>query len=334
MTEPIPTPAEIDDALDRLRPLVRETPVWSWQDDLIPARIGPGTSVTLKLELFQHSGTFKARGALMNMLALGPEARKRGVTAVSAGNHAAAVAWAAYTLGLGAKVVMPASASPARVAICRRYGADVVLTKDVAEAFAAVKQIETSEGRTFVHPFDGRMTATGTATLGRELLAQVPDLDAVVVPVGGGGLIAGVAAAIKQFKPACRVYGVEPSGNDVIKRSLASGVPEQASNVQTIADSLSPPFALEYSLGLVRRFVDDIVLISDDDLTAALYVLFARAKLAVEPAGAATTAALLGPLRDRIGGQKVGLIVCGANIDAGRYAEFLQRGEQQWATRG
>lgn len=333
MTEPIPTPAEIDEALARLRPLVRETPIWEWRDDLVPAHLGPEASVVMKLELFQHSGTFKARGALMNMLALSADERKRGVTAVSAGNHAAAVAYAAHTLGVTAKVVMPSTASLARIAICRRYGAEVVLTADVAAAFATVKEIEAAEGRTFIQPFEGRMTATGTATLGRELLLQLPNVDAVVVPVGGGGLIAGVAAAIKQFKPGCRVYGVEPSGNDVIKRSLASGSPEQARNVKTIADSLSPPFALPYSLGLVGRFVDDIVLVSDDELTAALYVLFSRAKLAVEPAGAATTAAMLGPLRERLAGQRVALIICGANIEPARFTEYLVRGEQQWLAR-
>lgn len=333
MTDHVPSVAEIDAALARLAPLIRQTPVWEWRDDLLPGRLGDRSSVILKLELFQHSGTFKARGALMNMLALSPEQSKRGVTAVSAGNHAAAVAYAAHTVGTSAKVVMPNTASPARIAICRRYGAEVILADDVAAAFATVKEIEAIEGRAFVHPFEGETTATGTATLGLELMRQVPDLDAVVVPIGGGGLIGGVAAAVKQVNPRCRVYGVEPVGNDVIKRSVVSGVPEQARNVQTIADSLSPPFALPYSLGLVRRFVDDIVLVSDDDLTASLYLLFARAKLAVEPAGAATTAALLGPLRQQLTGQRVGLIVCGANIEPARFADYLIRGEQRWLER-
>ena len=333
MTHHAPSVSEIEAGLGRIAPHIRQTPVWEWQDDLLPGLLGPAASVVLKLELFQHSGTFKARGALMNMLALSPEQSKRGVTAVSAGNHAAAVAYAAHTVGTSAKVVMPNTASPSRVAICRRYGAEVVLADDVAAAFARVKEIESSEGRTFVHPFEGETTVTGTATLGLELTRQVADLDAVVVPIGGGGLIAGVAAAIKQVNPRCLVFGVEPIGNDVIKRSVASGVPEQARNVQTIADSLSPPFALPYSLDLVRRFVDDIVLVSDDDLTAALYLLFARAKLAVEPAGAATTAAMLGPLRSRLTGQRIGLIVCGANIDPARFADYLIRGERCWLER-
>ena len=325
MTDAPPTLQAITAAAARLAPFVRQTPVWEWRDELM--------SATLKLELFQHSGTFKARGAINNILSLTDAERRRGVTAVSAGNHAAAVAYAAHTLGTSAKVVMPKTASPARMAICRRFGAEVVLSEDVHASFALVKHIELSEGRAFVHPFEGPTTATGTATLGLEFLRQVDDLEAVVIPIGGGGLIGGMAAAIKQMRPGCLVYGVEPIGNDVIKRSVASGLPEKTPAPNTIADSLSPPFALPYSLGLVQRFVDDIVLVSDDDLTEALYLLFERAKLAVEPAGAATTAAAIGPLRERLRGKKTGLLICGANIDATRFAEYLQRGAARWHTR-
>ena len=323
----VPGLATLTRAASQLAPFVRETPVWEWRDDLLTERLGPSTEVILKLELLQHGGTFKARGAMMNHLALGAEELRRGVTAVSAGNHAAAVAYAARAVGTSAKVVMPRTANPARVALCRRYGATVVLTNDVAEAFALVKEIEQLEGRTFVHPFEGVMTATGTATLGLELLRQVEDLDAVVVPIGGGGLIGGVAAAVKQVRPQCLVLGVEPEGNDVIKRSVASGKPEQAGPIRTIADSLSPPFALPYSLSLIQRFVDDIVLVNDEALMESMYLLFDRMKLAVEPAGAATTAGLLGPLADRLRGRRVGLVVCGSNIDGPGFSEFIARGE-------
>ena len=326
MTDTPPTLQHINAAISRLAPFVRRTPSWEWRDDLLTSTLGPGTEVTLKLELFQYSGTFKARGAIMNLLTLTPADLMRGVTAVSAGNHAAAVSYAARALGTSAKVVMPKTASPARIALCRRYGAVVVLTEDVHEAFSAVKHIEQSEGRAVVHPFEGFYTATGTATLGLEFIRDTEDLDVVVVPVGGGGLIAGVSAAIKQLRPGCQVIGVEPEGNDVIKRSVASGLPEQAGPIRTIADSLSPPYALPYSLSLIKRFVDDIVLVSDDDLCESMYLLFERAKLAVEPAGAATTAALLGPLARRLAGKRVGLIVCGANIDAPRFSELLERG--------
>jgi threonine dehydratase len=325
-----PDRAAIEAAAAELAPHVRETPLWAWDDESVAGLLPPETRPVLKLELFQHAGSFKARGALSVMLALTPEARRRGVTAVSAGNHAIAVAWAARTLGTTAKVVMPKTADPFRVERCRRLGAAVELADDVHLAFARTEQIEREEGRAFVHPFEGPRTALGTATLGREMLRQDPLLEAVIVPVGGGGLAAGVASAVKQFKPECLVFGVEPEGNDTMLRSLRSGHPERApeGGYRTIADSLSPPYTMEYSLALCRRFLDDLVLVSDDALRRALALLFHGAKLAVEPAGASATAALLGPLRERLAGKRVGLIVCGTNISPERYREHLARGSE------
>jgi threonine dehydratase len=325
-----PDRAAIEAAAVALAPHIRETPLWAWEDETVAGMLAPETRPVLKLELFQHAGSFKARGALSVMLALDPEARRRGVTAVSAGNHAIAVAWAARTLGTTAKVVMPKTADPFRVERCRRLGALVELAEDVHLAFARTEEIEREEGRAFVHPFEGPGTALGTATLGREMLRQDPSLEAVIVPVGGGGLAAGVASAVKQFKPDCLVFGVEPEGNDTMLRSLRSGRPERApeGGYRTIADSLSPPYTMEYSLGLCRRFLDDLVLVSDDALRRALALLFQGAKLAVEPAGASATAALLGPLRERLAGKRVGLIVCGSNIAPERYREHLARGTE------
>jgi threonine dehydratase len=202
VTDPAaPTPAEIEANALALAPYIRQTPIWHWQDSSIEQRVGPGTEVVLKLELFQHAGSFKARGALTVMQALDAGQRARGVTAVSAGNHAIAVAWAARTVGTSAKVVMPKTADPLRVARCRELGAEAVLAEDVHEAFALTERIEREEGRSFVHPFEGPRTALGTATLGRELLLQAPDLEAVIVPIGGGGLAGGLSAAINQLKP-------------------------------------------------------------------------------------------------------------------------------------
>src|ERR1044071_173874 len=225
---------------------------------------------------------------------------------------------------------MPKTADPFRMERCRSLGAMVVLADDVHAAFAETERIEREEGRTFVHPFEGPRTALGTATLGRELVRQVPDLEAVIVPVGGGGLAAGLAAAVKLSRPECLVFGVEPEGNDTMLRSLRSGRPEQAAEggPRTIADSLSPPYTMPFSLGLCRRYLDDLVLVSDDELREALALLFRSARLTVEPAGAAATAALLGPLRERLRGKAVGLIVCGTNIAAERYQEHLERGTE------
>ena len=316
-----PTLDEIRAARARLGDLVVQTPVWRWRGDEIER--AAGTQPLLKLELFQHAGSFKPRGALCVMLDLPPDALARGVTAVSAGNHAMAVGYAARVLKTTAKVVMPKSASPARVEGCRAYGAEVVLVDDVHQAFAKVKEIETTEGRAFVHPFEGPLTALGTATLGLELCEQAPGLEAVIIPIGGGGLCAGVAAAVKQLSPRTLVFGVEPEGADSMNRSFRSGKPESIDKVRTIADSLGAPYALPYSYALCRRFVDELVLIDDAQLRAAMRLMFRGAKLAVEPAGAAATAALCGPLREKLAGKNVAVIVCGANIDAPTFTQLI-----------
>jgi threonine dehydratase len=313
----------IRSARARLGDLVVTTPVRRWQDNALDRVVAPGTEVFLKEELFQRTGTFKPRGALSVMLDLSPQAIARGVTAVSAGNHAMAVAYAAGVLRTTAHVVMPRSASSFRVEACRELGAEVELVEDVHRAFERVREIEAEEGRTFVHPFEGPGTILGTATLGLELMEQIPDLDAVVVPVGGGGLCAGVAAAVKLSRPQCLVFGVEPAGADSMHRSFAAGSPQPIEAVRTIADSLGAPHAAPYSFGLCRRYVDDLALVDDDALRRAMLLLFRSAKLAVEPAGAAATAALCGPLRDRLRGKRVALIVCGANIDAASFSRHL-----------
>ena len=318
-----PALADIRRTRERLGDRVVTTPVRAWDDSLVAARLPRGTRVLLKEELFQKTGTFKPRGALSVMLDLRPDALARGVTAVSAGNHAMAVAYAAGVLGTTAKVVMPRSANPFRVGRCRELGAEVDLVDDVHAAVARVKQIEAEEGRTFVHPFEGPLTALGTATLGLELVEQVPDVEAVVVPIGGGGLCAGVAAAVKESLPRCLVFGVEPEGADSMRRSFDTGAPQAIDRVRTIADSLGAPHAAPYSFALCRRYVDDVVLVDDDALRAAMLLMFASAKLAVEPAGAAAAAGLLGPLRERLAGRRVALVVCGANIDAATFSRHL-----------
>lgn len=225
--------SDIEGACARLRDRVVETPVWLWQTGAAAALID--TQVWLKLELWQRTGTFKLRGALNVIDQLSDAERSRGVTAVSAGNHAIAVAQAAQLAGTSAKVVMLAHSSPQRVAACRALGAEVLQAPDVHAAFAWVEHIQQEEGRCFVHPFEGPLTAQGTAGVGLEFLRQVPQLDAVIVPIGGGGLCAGIAAAVKQIKPNCAVYGVEPEGANSMQRSLAAGSPQRLEQVKTIA---------------------------------------------------------------------------------------------------
>ena len=318
-----PSLDEIRAARERLGDRVAKTPLWHWRGDAIEHAAGSATQVLLKLELFQYAGSFKPRGALCAMMDLPREVLHRGVTAVSAGNHAMAVGYAARALGTTAKVVMPRNANPARVQGCRDYGAQVELVDDVHRAFARVREIEEQEGRTFIHPFEGPLTALGTATLGLEICEQARDLDAVIIPIGGGGLCAGVSCAVKQMLPGCAVYGVEPEGADTMHRSFASGHPESIDVVRTIADSLGAPHAAPYSFSLCREYVDELVKVDDDALRSAMRLLFSSAKLAVEPAGAAATAALCGPLRERLAGKSVAVIVCGANIDPATFAKHI-----------
>ena len=311
----------------RLADGVLRTPVWRWQTGVIAEQLAPETEVWLKLELWQKTGTFKLRGALNATLALDEAARARGVTAVSAGNHAIAVAYAAREAGVRAKVVMLQHSNPARVQACQTLGAEVLLAPDVHQAFEWVQAIQAQEGRTFIHPFEGPLTSQGTAGVGLEFMEQVPDLDAVIVPVGGGGLISGVAAAVKQLRPQCQVYGVEPLGADSMYQSLTAGVAVRLERVATIADSLGAPFALPYSFEVCRAYVDEVVRVSDDELCRAMYYLFRDLKLVTEPATAAGTAALIGPLKQALNGKRVGVVACGANIDATSFSTYITRGQ-------
>ncbi len=302
---------------EKLRRWLTETPVMRCRN--LESCLADGAEIWGKLEFLQQTGTFKPRGALSFMLGLNEDQLEAGVTAVSAGNHAIATAFAAQALGTSAKVVMMRSASPVRLEACLSYGAEVVLTEDVHEAFDKVEEIREAEGRFLVHPFEGPEVAAGTATVGLEICEQVGDFDALVVPIGGGGLCAGISSAVKQLNPGCRIFGVEPEGADSMHRSFRSGHVESVDRVNTIADSLGAPFTKPYSFALCRQNVDELVLISDDEMRHAMGMLFREMKMAVEPACAASTAALAGPLRGRFKGQKVVLIFCGSNIDWATY---------------
>lgn len=286
--------------------------------------LGGETQVSAKLEFLQQTGTFKARGALANVARLSTAERRAGVTAVSAGNHAIAVSYAAKVFDINAKVVMLSSASPLRVEKCRAYGAEVVLVDDVHGAFRVAEQIRESEGRAFIHPFEGEGVTLGTATLGIEICEQIPGFDVLLVPVGGGGLCSGIALAAKRLNPSAIVIGVEPEGADTMSRSFAAGEPQSIDRVDTIADSLGAPYAMPYSFGVCHENVDEIVRVSDDELRAAMRLLFQKQKIAVEPACAATTAALFGPVRSMAADKHVALVMCGSNVDWLTYIEHAE----------
>jgi threonine dehydratase len=319
--EPIPTLDDIASQHFALTPWVARTPVF----DRLDFPTLEGTVVNFKFELLQAGGSFKTRGAFTNLLALDEAQRSAGVTCVSGGNHAVAVAFAAMRLGIGAKVVLFRSANPARLALCRQYGAEMVMAESAAEAFEIVRRIEAEEGRYFVHPFNGYRTVLGTSTLGYEWATQTPDLDAVIVPVGGGGLAAGVSTALRLANPRIHVFGVEPDGSDAMSKSFAANHTIRMGHMHTIADSLMAPHTEQYSYELCRRHIDRIVTVTDNQLRAAMLTLFRQLKLAVEPACAAATAALLGPLRDTLQGKRVGVLLCGANIDPVSFASHIER---------
>ena len=313
MSHESPTIDEIAALRDQFGEQIVRTPViWCpWAE----SRVGNSTRVWGKLEFLQKTGTFKARGALSNLWSLDAEQKRRGVTAVSAGNHAIATAFAAQAVGTSAKVVMLKASNPARQQRCRDFGAEIVLADDVHEAFEIAGDIERDEGRTFVHPFEGRSVALGTGTVGLEMVEQCPDFDTLIVPIGGGGLIAGIANAVKQLKPDCTIIGVEPEGADTMRRSFEAGSPQPIEKVTTIADSLGAPFAMPYSFELTKKNVDELVIVTDEALRDCMGLLFREMRIAVEPACAAATAALLGPLRDKLLGRRVLLTFCGSNID-------------------
>jgi threonine dehydratase len=243
---------------------------------------------------------------------------------VSAGNHAIATAYGAQVLGTSAKVVMPKTANPLRVKLATDLGAEIELAESPFEAFRRVREIEADEGRTFVHPFDGPLIMQGAGTTGLEITQQVEELDAMIVPIGGGGLCGSMAAAMKQVWPNIKIYGVEPEGANSTFLSLQAGKPVPLQSISTIADSLAPPNTEPYAFSVCQRFVDEVVLISDLQMRQAMGHLFYGMKLAVEPAGAASTAALLGPLKERLQGQRVGIIVCGANIDVDSFYKLIR----------
>jgi threonine dehydratase len=283
-----------------------------------------GTELHLKAECLQRTGSFKVRGVFNRLESLTREERARGLVAVSAGNHAQALAYGAATMSIPCTVVMPAHASPAKVEASRGYGADVVLHGDVFAAFDKMEELRRQRGLTLVHPFDDPGIIAGQGTVGLEMIADLDDLDAVIVPVGGGGLIAGIATAVKALRPATRVIGVEPEGAPAVRRALDAGGVVRLERVDTVADGLGAPMTGETALAHIRAHVDDVVLVSDDALLDALSLILARTKLLVEPAGAAGIAALRSGAVRLPPGSRVAAVLSGGNIDMQRLKEVLR----------
>jgi len=282
-----------------------------------------GARVFLKAELFQKTGSFKPRGVLTNLAALSEEQRARGVIGISAGNHAQALAWGAAAEGIDALLVMWQGASEAKIEATRGYGAEVDLASPgPTEAFDRLAELVEETGRTLVHPFDHPLTIAGQGTVGLELIEDVPDADVVVVPVGGAGLISGIATAVKGLEPDARVIGVEPELSPALYEALAAGKPVPV-NPRSIADGLGAPFAGDLGFEICRERVDGVVLVTEAEIEEGMRFLYARAKLACEPAGAATTSALLAGKIPLAPGETVVAVVSGGNVAAQTAAAIL-----------
>lgn len=323
-----PSLDEIRACAGAIDPYVVQTPVHQWRGALIQRHLGEDSELHLKLELFQRTGTFKARAAINNVLHMSDEERSRGIITVSAGNHAVATAYAAYCFKIKAKVIMLASASPARVLAAQQYGAEIVMADDAIAGFEMVEEIRSKEGLHVIHAFEGPNVTCATATCGLELVESLKQLDAVVVPIGGGGLCSGIAVAVKKLNPDCKVYGVEPVGAAVMTESLKSGAACQLDGQASIADSLMPPMTTPYAYAMCSQFVDEIVLVEDVQIAAAAVQLFSEVKLAVEAAAAATTAAAFGPLREELQGKRTALIICGTNTDLHTFSSLMEMGHE------
>jgi threonine dehydratase len=276
-----------------------------------------GQDVFLKAELLQKTGSFKPRGVLTKLASLAAEERSRGVIAISAGNHAQAVGWAAALQGLDALVVMYQGASETKIAATRGYGASVDLeATSPREAFERLDVLLAETGRTLIHPFDDPLTIAGQGTVGLEILKDLPGVDTIVVPVGGGGLVAGIALAAAGR---ARVLGVEPELSTAMHSALAAGERVEVTP-SSIADGLNAPHAGRNALAIVRAHVDDVVLVTEEQLREAFRFLYERAKLACEPAGAAAVAAVLA---GKVEGGRTVCVVSGGNVAAETAAAIL-----------
>lgn len=311
-----------------LRGRVHHTPMLSSATAARVAGAASGTSLGdgrlyLKAEHLQKTGSFKPRAALARMSTLTPEERRRGAVTISAGNAGQAYAWAGREAGVPVTVVMPEGAVASKVAACLEYGADVVLHgAHVGESAAYVEQLRAERGLTLVHPYDDPEVLIGNGSCGLEILEDLPDVDVVVVAVGGGGLIGGLAVALKESRPSVRMYGVEPVNSDALRRGIDAGEPVRITP-HSVADGLGAAEAGVLAIDIARRYVDDVVLVDDATILAGLRFALERLKQVVEPAGAAALAAALSgaiPLRS---GDRVCVILSGGNVAIDRLADLV-----------
>ncbi len=305
----------------KLKEIIRDT-------DLIHApKLSDKCNVYLKTENLQITGSFKVRGAYYKISQLSDEERSRGVIACSAGNHAQGVALAATRSGIKSLICLPSSAPISKIEATRAFGADICLVDGVYDdAYAKAVELTREKGYTFIHPFDDELVIAGQGTIGLELLGQLPKVDAVVVPVGGGGLISGVAFAMKKLKPDVKVYGVQAAGAPSMQKSLADGKIERLSSVSTIADGIKVMEPGEHTFEYCQQYVDGIVTVNDDEISSAILALMEQHKLVSEGAGAVPVAAVMFDKIPDIKGKNVICLVSGGNIDVTILNRVIERG--------
>jgi threonine dehydratase len=315
-------PPAIVEARRRVAPALQLTP-------LVPAPLLSrelGAEVRVKCESLQLTGSFKARGALNKMLQMADGDRQRGVICASAGNHAQALAWAAARVGAPALIVMPEPTPLVKVSETRRWGAEVVIHgQGFDDAVERARQLQAERGLTFVHAFDDEQVLAGQGTCGMEMLEQFPDLDTVVVPIGGGGLISGIAQAVKGERPQAKVYGVQTEAAPAIHHSFRSGETVDARPTPSIAEGIAVKKPGAVTLPIIRQLVDDVVLVPESTIEDGIFRLLETQKLLAEGAGAAAFAALLARRLPDLAGRKVAVVLSGGNIDLNILSRIVER---------
>jgi threonine dehydratase len=319
MSRVLPTFDDVRAAAQRLLGHAHRTPVL--RSATLEQRLG--AQLFFKCENFQRMGAFKFRGAFHALSRLTPEQRRAGVVAYSSGNHAQAVALSAQILGLSATLIMPHDASPTKLAATRAYGATVVgYDRYNEDAMALALELAAREGRTFIPPFDHADVLCGQGTAALELFEEVGELDVLLVCLGGGGLLSGCALASRALSPRCRVYGVEPEAGNDVQQSFRRGERVRIPTPRTIADGAQTPLVGELTFEIIRRHVDDILTVTDEQLVEAMRFYAERMKMVVEPTGCLTLAAACHAGLD-LKGQRVGLVISGGNVDLPRFAQLL-----------
>ncbi len=308
----------IEQSRERIKPFIKRTALES--SYILSQQLR--TNVSVKLELFQKTGSFKVRGAFNKLLSLTDEERKRGVVAVSGGNHAQAVAYASSVLDIDAVILMPESTPRNYLEATHDYGAKIDLQPTIAAAFAEIKRFE-SEGRIFVHPFDDSLVMAGQGTIGLEILEDLPETTDIFVSIGGGGLAGGVTTAVKAIKPEVRVWGVETVGADSMAQALAAGHPVELPAITSIAKTLGAPSVSLQTLALAQEHLESVTVVSDDEAVQALQFILERLKVLTEPAASCTLAAAFRLKNQFNQDNNVVLILCGGNLSLGDLCRYI-----------